>query len=109
MFQPRVSTLLFPSLYHRNKDNPDPYFICETDHKMMPRKCYNRYKTDIRAYPRCLDVYKSTNATMLPEQHQFIVDGVQDWLVTFDIFMRFPCISQIGARRRPERAPGLMY
>jgi len=71
-----------------NGKGTEAKYVCEhIDGK--PHRCFNRYKTDFRQAERCVPLYLSTNASLNPSTSQFIMEGVQDWVIKFDIFMRF--------------------
>ena len=75
-----------------NKQSSVPYFLCEFDENGDPHKCYNRYKTSSGVTDdasRCIEIYPTTNASLVPLHNQFIMTGLADWIIRFDIFMKF--------------------
>eukprot|EP01083_Nonionella_stella_P090575 253014_1 len=76
----------------RNGKSDKPFLVCELDENGDPHICYNRYKTDFGSnshFARCVELYETTNSSLVPEQNQFMMNGLQDWTVKFDIFMKF--------------------
>jgi len=63
--------------------------LCEEDDDGLPHICFNRYKTDMRAGERCMSVYQSTSASLAGDETQFIMSGLDEWRIKFDIFMTF--------------------
>eukprot|EP01084_Bolivina_argentea_P134991 237947_1 len=75
-----------------NGKSSKPFYICEQDENGDPHICYNRYKTNIGAndqFSRCIEIYETTNSSLVPQYNQFIMNGLEDWIITFDIFMKF--------------------
>jgi len=76
---------------HKDARGPDgPEFICEIDGDGNRQRCYNRERTLMyhEHNARCNEEFLHTNAS-LNEDNVFTMDGVQDWMIKFDIFMRF--------------------
>ncbi len=81
-----------------NGKSTKPFYLCEHDENGEPHICYNRYKTDFGAndqFSRCIEMYATTNSTLVPEQSQFLMQGLEDWVITFDIFMKFSKYWQV--------------